>query len=157
MGRIDPRAARGILQGDDVPRLTMFVEGQEVPNLRVLVLEDEQTARDLLGRFLEAHGYESVAAGTMTEALDLMRRMRLGAVILDVRLPGSGSGLQVLEHLRGHPEFATIPAIVLTGGVLTEDEQLMVTRHRAHLFYKPEGLDSIVEFLAKLTGHDRPH
>ncbi len=136
-------------------------------NLRVLVLDDEAIARDLLGRFLAAHGYESVAAGTMTEALDLMRRTHLGAVILDVRLPGSGSGLQVLEHLRGHPEFATIPAIVLTGGVLTEDEQLsawpvggktgMVTRHRAHLFYKPEGLDSIVEFLTKLTGHDRPH
>ena len=128
-----------------------------MPNLCVLVLDDEATARDLLSRFLAAHGYESVTAGTMTEALNLMRQTRLAAVILDVRLPGSGSGLQVLEQLRGYAEFATIPAIVLTGGVLTEDEQLTVTCHRAHLFYKPEGLDSIVEFLTQLTGSDHSH
>ena len=45
----------------------------------------------------------------------------------------------------------------VTGGALTDDEQLMFTRHRAHLFYKPEGLDSIVAFLTKLAGHDQPH
>ncbi len=63
----------------------------------------------------------------------------------------------MLEHLRGHSEFTTIPAIQSTGGALTDDEQLMFTRHRAHLFYKPEGLDSIVAFLTKLAGHDQPH
>ena len=118
-----------------------------MPNLRVLVLDDDATARDLLTRFLAAHGYESVVAGTMTEALDFVQRTRIGAAILDVRLRGGGSGLHVLEHLRGHPETATIPAIVLTGGGLTEDEQRTIARHRAHLFYKPEGLDSIIEFL----------
>ncbi len=130
--------------------------GHEVPNLTVLVLDDDATSRELLTRFLEAHGYQSTEAGTMSEAVDLIRRTRIGAVILDVRLP-SGSGLQVLGHLRTHPEFAKIPAIVLTGGILTEDEQLTVTRHRAHLFYKPEGFDSLVEFLTQLTGDDQPH
>ena len=92
----------------------------------------------------------------MSEAIDVIRRTRIGAVILDVRLP-RGSGLHVLEHLRRYSEFTKIPAIVLTGGVLTEDEQLTVARHRAHLFHKPEGFDSLVEFLAQLTGDDQPH
>ena len=127
-----------------------------VSNLTVLVLDDDPAARDLLTRFLALHGYQSTEAATMREAVDLIRCTHIGAVILDVRIPG-GSGLLVLEHLRTHAEFATIPAIVLTGGLLTADEQVMVTRHRAHLFYKPEGFDSLVEFLTQLTGDDRPH
>ena len=92
----------------------------------------------------------------MREAIDVLRSTRIGAVILDVRLP-DGSGLDVLQRLREQPELQSIPAIILTGGVLTEDEELMVARHRAHLFYKPEGFDSIVAFLDQLTGRDQPH
>ena len=126
-------------------------------NLTVLVLDDEPTMRELLVRFLAAHGYQSAEAGTMSEALDVMRGTRIGAVILDVRLPGAGSGLDVLQRLREQAEFQSIPAIVLTGGVLTEDEELMVTRQRAHLFYKPEGFESLVGFLDQLIGRDQPH
>ena len=74
-----------------------------------------------------------------------------------MRLPGDGSGFDVLQRLREQPELQAIPAIILTGSVLTEDEELMVARHRAHLFYKPEGFDSLVEFLEQLTGHDQQH
>ena len=70
----------------------------------------------------------------MTEAIDVMGSTRIDAVILDVRLPGAGSGLDVLQCLREQPELQSIPAIVMTGAVLTEDEELMVTRKRAHLF-----------------------
>ena len=132
------------------------IAGDDVPNLTVLVLDDEPTVRELLRRFLELHGYEAIEAGTMSEAVDLIHRTRIGAVILDVRVPG-GSGIEVLEHLRTRPDSTKIPAIVLTGGVLTEDEQLTVTRHGAHLFYKPEGFDSLVEFLTQLTGDGRSH
>ena len=93
----------------------------------------------------------------MSEVIDIMRGTRIGAVILDVRLPGAGSGLDVLQRLREQPELRSIPAIVLTGGVLTEDEKLMVTRQRGHLFYKPEGFESLVGFLDQLTGRDQPH
>ena len=122
---------------------------------RVLVLDDDATARESLARFLGARGYETIEVGTASEAIDLIRRTRIGAVILDVRLPDSESGLDVLEHLRSHPTCATIPAIILTGAVLTEDEHLTVARHHAHLFHKPENLDSIIEVLAQLTGYDQ--
>ena len=126
-------------------------------NLTVLVLDDEPTVRELLTRFLTAHGYHSAEAGTMSEAIAVMRSTRIGAVVLDVRLPGDGSGLDVLQRLRELPKLQSIPAIILTGGGLTEDEQRLVARHRAHVFYKPDGLDSLIGFLEQLTGHDQPH
>ena len=93
----------------------------------------------------------------MNEAIDVIRGTPIGAVILDVRLPAGGSGLDVLQSLREQPDLQSIPAIVLTGGVLTEDEELMITRRRAHLFRKPEGFEHLVTFLDQLTGRDRPH
>ena len=78
-------------------------QNTQMHNLTVLVLDDEPTARDLLTRFLAAHGYRSTEAGTMSEAIDVMRRTPIGAVILDVRLPGDGSGLDVLQRLREQP------------------------------------------------------
>ena len=112
-------------------------------DLTVLVLDDEPTMRELMTRFLTAHGYRSTEAGTMSEALDVMRSTRIGAVILDVRLPGAGSGIDVLKRLRAQSEFESIPAIILTGGMLTQDEEMLVNRLGAHLFYKPEGFDLV--------------
>ena len=126
-------------------------------NLTVLVLDDEPTVRALLVRFLAGHGYQSAEAGTMREAIDVVRGTRLDAAILDVRLPGAGSGLDVLQRLREQPELQSIPAIVVTGGVLMEDEELLVTRQHAYLFYKLEGFESLVGFLDQLLGRDQPH
>ena len=126
-------------------------------NLTVLVLDDEPTMRALLARSLVAHGYQLAEAGSMSEAIDVMRGTRIDAVILDVRLPGTGSGLDVLRRLRERPALQSIPAIVMTGGVLTEDEELAVTRERAHMFYKPEGCESLVRFLDQLIGRDQPN
>ncbi len=71
------------------PDLTSAANPQKthMHNLTVLVLDDEPTMRALLARFLAAHGYQSAEAGTMSEAIDIMRGTRIGAVILDVRLP----------------------------------------------------------------------
>ena len=126
-------------------------------NLTVLVLDDEPPMRTLLTRVLTPRGYQSAEVGTTSEAIAAMRSTRIAAVILDVRLPGDGSGLDVLRCLREQPELQSIPAIILTGYVLTEDEERLVARHRAHLFYKPEGVASLVGFLEQLTGHDQPH
>ena len=66
--------------------------------------------------------------------------------------------VDVLQHLRAQPELQSIPAIVWTGGVLTEDEKLIVPRQRAHLVHKrPEGFEALIEFLDQLIGRDQPH
>ena len=85
----------------------------------------------------------------------MVRTRDVFAVILDVRLPGGHTGLDVLRPLRGRPELADIPVLVMTGGVIDEDEERMIARYRAHLFYKPEGFDTLLSFLDQLTGRDR--
>ena len=66
-------------------------------------------------------------------------------------------GLEVLSPLRTHLELTKVPVLVWTGALLSDDEEWAVTRHGAHLFQKPEGMRSLVNFLDQLLGRDRPH
>ncbi len=66
----------------------------------LLVVDDEEPIRNALRRFLTQQGYEVATAGDGEEALDVLRRMRITAMLLDVNMPGiKGIDLvpQVLE------------------------------------------------------------
>jgi DNA-binding response OmpR family regulator len=82
----------------------------------VLLVEDDLDVRDLLQDYLEDRGFEVIPAGTGKQALDFLTTQ--GArppdiVILDLMMP-LVNGWQVLEQMRGDPELARIPVVVLT-------------------------------------------
>ena len=129
-------------------------EAGDLPHL--LVLDDDDQIRALLRRKLELAGYRISAASSPAQAIDLLQKTRFQAVILDVRMSGPMSGLDVLAEVRRHPEMMHTPALVMTAGTLDDQEQLTVMKHRAFLFYKLEGIDTILDFLPQLTGGHRP-
>jgi CheY-like chemotaxis protein len=132
--------------------------GDTPPSARptVVVLDDEPVARDLLHRFLTKYGYRAVETATAEEAIAALRRRPVDAVILDVRLQEALTGLDVLRMLRREAPLATVPVIILTGSVLSDEEELEVTRQRGFLFAKPESLDVLIKFLDQLLGRDQP-
>ena len=126
------------------------------PRPTVLVLDDDVHVRRTMRRFLETYGYGAAEASTYDEAIALLQNTpAIFAVILDIRLDGKHTGLDVLEPIRSRPGFARIPVLVMTGGVVDDAEQARIAKHKAHLFYKPEGFDTLLDFLDQLTGRDR--
>ena len=123
----------------------------------VLVLDDEPMVRETGRRYLRAFGYACVEADSVERAIEIVRTTPVDAAILDVRLPGQQTGLDLLTTFRQQAELSQIPVLIMTGGVLTDAEEASITRQRGFLFYKPEGFDTIVNFLDRLTGRDRPH
>jgi CheY-like chemotaxis protein len=121
-----------------------------------MVLDDEPTARLIMHRFLGLHGYDTIATGTVDEAVAVLKRERVDAVILDVGLAEERTGLDVLRTLRGLPGLEKLPAIILTGKILDDAEELSIARERAYLFCKPESLDVLVKFLDQILGTDQP-
>jgi DNA-binding response OmpR family regulator len=124
--------------------------------LRVVILDDEPTARTILRRFLSRHGYETVETSTVEMAVAAMKGGPVDAVILDVRLPEERTGLDVLRMLRREAPLANVPVIILTGSMLSDEEEASITRHRGFLFHKPESMEGLVTFLDQLTGTDQP-
>jgi DNA-binding response OmpR family regulator len=123
----------------------------------VLVMDDEENIRRAMRSYLERHGYAALEADCVDRAVETMRTNAISAVILDMRLPGTRSGLDALQELRRIPEMATVPVLIVTGSILSEHEERQITRQRAHIVYKPEGFNTVVNFLDQLTGRDYSH
>ena len=80
---------------------------------RILVIDDDATARELIGHQLEAEGFSVVMAGGGVEGLRLARELRPTAITLDVNMPDL-DGWSVLAALRQDAELAEIPVLMVT-------------------------------------------
>ncbi|MFC6742026.1 MHYT domain-containing protein [Methylobacterium tardum] len=79
----------------------------------VLVVDDEASQRDLMCRFLTRQGFSVRTAANGHVALDLTRRLRPAAVLLDVMLPEI-DGWAVLATLKDDPATRDIPVVMVS-------------------------------------------
>jgi signal transduction histidine kinase/ActR/RegA family two-component response regulator len=98
----------GLAKATDAARTVQTVDDESV-----LVIDDDPAVRDLMSRSLSRLGVSVVAASTAEEGIRLARKVRPLLITLDVILPDS-DGWTVLQTLKGDPEVATIPVIMLT-------------------------------------------
>lgn len=84
---------------------------------RILIIDDQPEAIRLLTQLLGEHGnFRIFSAETGDEGISLVARRRPDLIILDLRMPNK-DGFAVLDELRGNPETAKIPVLVVTGDI----------------------------------------
>src|SRR5262249_33467196 len=81
--------------------------------VRILVVDDEPSARGLVRRGLEMEHYEVVLAEDGWEALRRIRDDRPDLVVLDMMMPHL-DGIAVIKKVREDPEIAALPILMLT-------------------------------------------
>lgn len=90
---------------------------------RALIVEDEESARELLREMLEPFGYEIEEAPSGEEGLERARALRPDLILLDVNLPGM-DGFEVCRFLKASPELQGVPVLMLTGAAVGIKEQV---------------------------------
>ncbi len=80
----------------------------------LLVVEDDQTFAGIVCDLSRDAGFQCLVAGTAEEALDLARRFKPSAIVLDLGLPDQ-SGLSVLDRLKREDATRHIPIHVISG------------------------------------------
>ena len=80
---------------------------------RILIVDDDPHAVEILTRMLEREGYECVSAASGAAALQRVREQAVDVILLDVMMPEM-DGLQVCERLRQDNELRQIPVVLLT-------------------------------------------
>jgi phosphate regulon transcriptional regulator PhoB len=81
--------------------------------MKILVVDDERDIVELLSYNLEKEGFTVIKACDGEEALKLVKAKKPDLVILDLMLPGI-QGIEVCKTIRGNPETATLPVIMVT-------------------------------------------
>jgi len=89
---------------------------------RVLVVDDNVKAVELVAGLIEREGYQALRAYGGAEAIETVRRARPDLVILDLMMP-EVSGFEVARALRASEQTARIPILVLTAKDLTPEER----------------------------------
>lgn len=89
-------------------------EREFIANARVLVIDDDADIHALVVAMLRPLQATIVGAATGAEGLDAARAALPDLILLDHELP-DGTGIDILHKLRGEPELAGIPVIVVTG------------------------------------------
>ena len=87
--------------------LTNRVIGNDGPH-RLLIVDDEETIRLALGKFMRARGFSVQTAESGATALDLLRNGRFELMLTDVRMPGMTGAELVSQALAVDPELAIV-------------------------------------------------
>jgi len=80
---------------------------------RILIVDDDPHAVEILTRMLGREGYDCVSASGGVAALEMLGRQATDVILLDVMMPGM-DGLQVCERLRQDETLRRIPVILVT-------------------------------------------
>jgi signal transduction histidine kinase len=81
--------------------------------ITIVVCDDEASTRQLACAALAGGNYSLIEAVDGNEAVELARSVRPDLMVIDMMMPGR-NGLDVVAELRTDPEFADMPAILLT-------------------------------------------
>ncbi len=92
-----------------------------VENAPVVIVEDDDSMRALLEKFLVSQGFSVRLAADIEEFKQAMRPAPLPRlVLLDIELPRV-NGLKILAALRQHPQTAGLPVVMVTGRSASKD------------------------------------
>jgi CheY-like chemotaxis protein len=101
------------MNGCPVDGLSFSAEGRKgTAGLRVLAVDPNRDAADMLALLLRLWGYDARVAYSGPEALEMARAYRPGAVLSEVRLPGM-DGCDLARRLRR--ELGAVTLIAVTG------------------------------------------
>jgi signal transduction histidine kinase/ActR/RegA family two-component response regulator len=146
---IAARARRGVL-GDAALGATT----ERLPSLAgvsVLVVDDDETSREMVATHLQSSRAEVVTAASASEAFDLLHGRSVDVLVADIGMPGE-DGYSFIQRVRtsGSPEVASIPAAALTAFASDEDRaQALRAGFQMHLA-KPIETSSLVTAVAGL-------
>ena len=115
-----------------------------------LVVEDDDTAADLIRLLLESEGFVTVRASSAEQALAMAPHHELSLIILDVRLPGM-DGWEFLRRIRDVPSLSTVPVVVAAVDV---DANLAAASGASAVLQKPIGRAELKATLASQGWHE---
>ncbi|WP_230026310.1 ATP-binding protein [Massilia sp. Bi118] len=136
-------AAPGGMDDEATPSAGLQAPGA----LRVMVVDDNVDAAQMLAALLEVQGHAVSVEYDGKGALERVRREHHEVLLLDIGLPDL-DGYELARRLRGQPESADATLVALTGYGQSQDRKEAEQAGFDHYLVKPADMDQVNEVLA---------
>ena len=128
------------------------MEALPPPPARILIVDDDESVRDVISVLLREEGYHCDTASGAEMALDMAEREDTPLVISDMKMPGK-DGLWLLEAFRDkHPDTSII---MLTGYGDTESAVDCLRRGAVDYLLKPPKLTDLIRSIERALAKRR--
>ncbi len=106
--------------------------------LSILIIDDDESVRVSLKFHFDDCGFKTHSVETAEEALDLMKKSQVDAVIVDLRLPGM-DGIEFIKQ--ASRKWSDVRYVIYTGSPIASipNEILSISSVSSKLFFKPIG------------------
>ncbi|HEX2828533.1 MAG TPA: response regulator [Burkholderiales bacterium] len=144
-------SARAFVKAAPAARVEPDVgSASRLKGVKVLVTDDEASARGLMSQVLVSEGADVMTASNAKEAVAICTRWRPAVLVLDIGMPGE-DGYALLGNLRGKGAACEAPAIAVTGYARDEDrERALSSGFQAHIS-KPYDIEELIKLIRSLA------
>lgn len=113
----------------------------------ILIVDDEENIREIIGEFLETLGYNVFEASNGEEAIVACSRAKFDLVITDIRMPKM-NGLKLLKSLK--TVMPDLPVILMTGYQPSKNQETNLSVKADGYLLKPFSLNSLRQAILKV-------
>ena len=131
--------------------------GAQLSGVRILVVDDQEDARDLITSILEREGAVVSQADSVSGAMQVMAHLPFAVLVSDIGMPIE-DGYELIRQMRnaGSLKLREMPAVAVTAFCTPQDRTKACSAgFQAHLA-KPVDMRVLVEVVARLTGSSTP-
>lgn len=120
----------------------------------ILLVEDDRLLGEAITQTLSDEGFQVFWAKTAEEAFEVLELQEIGLVYLDIMLPGSIDGYEILRRVKSEPRWKDYPVIMMTNlGQMSEIDRAMELGASDYFIKANIDLDKLVSLTKERTTH----
>jgi CheY-like chemotaxis protein len=101
----------------------------------ILVVDDDESARDIMSAAAKKAGWKSVSAVNGRDALDKIAKTLPSIILLDLMMPEM-DGFTMIKELQKDEKWREIPIVIISAKELSRDERTMLAKYSKGIFQK---------------------
>ena len=121
----------------------------------VLLVDPHEDSRTAYALILRHGGYRVLEADSVAEALSILRRREVNAVITELVLPQI-DGCELMRRIKRDPATAHLPVLVMTGDLSAESRQQAEQAKCAAFLLKPCGPKEVLQEVRDMVREGTP-
>lgn len=115
---------------------------------RILIVDDEESIRDLIKEVLSSEGHEFHLAADGAQAFEILRKKAVDLAIVDRNMPGM-TGIEVVQLIRMNPKTSSVKVLMCTGSSVTKEIDEAFAAGADDYVLKPLNFAQLVAKVAK--------